>query len=287
VALLTHAGRSFALERSIVTIGTAADADVVVASPHCSRKHALVLRDGDGWLLVDFRSANGVAVNGRPIELQRLRDGDAITLSGATGAAEVRLEFRSGSSAPTSPTPRASAREPTTALALARISRALAAHATRTEILHAVLDTLLDLTAADRAVLALVGPWRVEDTRAPGRAAASRERTSGGIVDSSWSLWAPAAAAVCAGTPVLFSSECGSDPRLETVVADDRRARAIPMILSGLWASLDAGGSRYGVLQLDTRFGSKTLAPVAEEIVKATRGTLALGLAALHAREKS
>ena len=61
-------------------LGRSRECDVRVADLNVSRKHAEV-RDEDGDLvLVDLGSTNGTLLNGRPVDRQRLQDGDTITL---------------------------------------------------------------------------------------------------------------------------------------------------------------------------------------------------------------
>jgi pSer/pThr/pTyr-binding forkhead associated (FHA) protein len=52
----------------------------VIDDPNVSRRHAEVRRDGDGWVVSDLGSTNGVKVNGRRVEEAPLAEGDEITL---------------------------------------------------------------------------------------------------------------------------------------------------------------------------------------------------------------
>ena len=80
-------------DQARVVLGRSMVCDVVVDSPHISRKHVEILRDANGWIIQDLHSRHGVAVNGHQVARQRLADGDRIVL--APDAAEpTPLEFR-------------------------------------------------------------------------------------------------------------------------------------------------------------------------------------------------
>ena len=53
-----------------------------------SRRHAILVRSGEGYRILDDRSLNGTSVNGREIQAAELRDGDVITLG------RVELTYR-------------------------------------------------------------------------------------------------------------------------------------------------------------------------------------------------
>lgn len=78
----------FAVEQR-VGIGRHYDNEIVVSDREVSKRHAVVERDGDGYVLRDLSSSNGTFVNGRRTEDLRLRDGDEIRIGGS------RIVFRS------------------------------------------------------------------------------------------------------------------------------------------------------------------------------------------------
>ena len=67
-----------ALTREWTRIGRSLAADLHFDDPTVSRRHALIVRKGDGVRVLDDRSLNGVFVNGRRIEWHTLSDGDEI-----------------------------------------------------------------------------------------------------------------------------------------------------------------------------------------------------------------
>jgi pSer/pThr/pTyr-binding forkhead associated (FHA) protein len=60
----------------------------VIDDPNVSRRHAEVRRAGEGWVVADLGSTNGVKLNGRRVEEASLSEGDEITL----GLAKLSFE---------------------------------------------------------------------------------------------------------------------------------------------------------------------------------------------------
>ena len=78
-----HDGRSYliALSRPITHIGRGLVADVRLEDPQVSRRHAIVaIRGGgpDAVRVLDDRSSGGTYVNGRPVTVAQLHDGDVL-----------------------------------------------------------------------------------------------------------------------------------------------------------------------------------------------------------------
>ena len=68
-----------------LVIGRSPDCDIVVRDATVSRHHAVLRRDGDGWLLEDLGSKNGTGVNGEPLHGPApVKTGDFVSL-GRTG----------------------------------------------------------------------------------------------------------------------------------------------------------------------------------------------------------
>jgi adenylate cyclase len=83
--------RSF--EQARIVVGRSMVCDVVFESPHLSRKHAELVREGEEWIVRDLQSRHGLAVNGEVVESRKLASGDRITLAPAAADPTV-LEFR-------------------------------------------------------------------------------------------------------------------------------------------------------------------------------------------------
>jgi hypothetical protein len=88
-AFLIFAGKQFPIPPAGVVIGRSPDADVVIASSDVSRRHAEILPEQGGWVLVDLGSTNGVRLNDRAVGVPTLlTDGDVIEI----GSAELVFE---------------------------------------------------------------------------------------------------------------------------------------------------------------------------------------------------
>jgi hypothetical protein len=78
-ALLVTDGKRMVVGAAGATLGRSRDCDIVLADGNVSRRHAEVRPRGDGWMIADLGSTNGVTVNGVRIEqAQLLRAGDRI-----------------------------------------------------------------------------------------------------------------------------------------------------------------------------------------------------------------
>ncbi len=74
------AGREFALDRPVVTIGRRPDQDIVLDDPGVSRAHARIEIVAGSAAIIDLGSTNGTFINGRPSGSTRvsLRPGDRV-----------------------------------------------------------------------------------------------------------------------------------------------------------------------------------------------------------------
>lgn len=88
--LIDAAGYRYPLGEQGLSLGRAAESDIVLTDDEASRQHAVVRLEGaDAWL-EDLKSFNGVFVNSvRLLKPQRLRHGDAIRL----GRTQLRAEW--------------------------------------------------------------------------------------------------------------------------------------------------------------------------------------------------
>ena len=69
-----------ALSQEWTRIGRSLAADIRFDDATVSRRHALVVSQGEGVRVLDDRSLNGVFVNGKRVEWSALADGDEITI---------------------------------------------------------------------------------------------------------------------------------------------------------------------------------------------------------------
>lgn len=82
--------RLVALRQAVIHVGRGFSADLRLEDQSVSRRHAVIVDDGDGEgaRILDDRSANGTFVNGRRVSDAQLRDRDVIRLG------RVALVFR-------------------------------------------------------------------------------------------------------------------------------------------------------------------------------------------------
>lgn len=93
-----QAGRSFPLDRPLLTLGRGAESNIVIQDASISRVHLQFTRQSDGDYVRDLCSRNGSQINGLPLKAPRLLfAGDTITLG------NVRLEYAFVSDAQTTP----------------------------------------------------------------------------------------------------------------------------------------------------------------------------------------
>ena len=78
--MLSWDGGRHVIERRAVVLGRSRDCDVVLDDRSVSRRHAELVRHGDGFLLRDLDSTNGSAVNGKRIREAAVQPGDDITV---------------------------------------------------------------------------------------------------------------------------------------------------------------------------------------------------------------
>jgi len=83
--------RTITLEKTITVIGSGEAADVKSYGFFIARKHALIVRDDAGFLVVDTSGRQRSLLNETPIDTERLRDGDTIKVG------KVALKFQTGS----------------------------------------------------------------------------------------------------------------------------------------------------------------------------------------------
>ena len=84
-----RAGETFPLETERVTVGRSPDCEIFLDDVTVSRKHAVLVRSGDGFTIADEGSLNGTFVNKRRVENAELEDGDELQIG------KYRLTFLS------------------------------------------------------------------------------------------------------------------------------------------------------------------------------------------------
>ncbi|KPK12893.1 MAG: hypothetical protein AMJ68_00150 [Acidithiobacillales bacterium SG8_45] len=80
----------FPLFKKRLTIGRTQQNDIQLQAPHISRRHAVVMTEGDVTRVIDWGSKNGVYVNSNRVTEHFLASGDVVTI----GDARFRYEER-------------------------------------------------------------------------------------------------------------------------------------------------------------------------------------------------
>jgi hypothetical protein len=75
-----RAGETFQPEGDRLTIGRSPDCDVFLDDVTVSRKHAVLVREGEELRIEDLGSLNGTFLNRRRIEQSKLEDGDELQI---------------------------------------------------------------------------------------------------------------------------------------------------------------------------------------------------------------
>lgn len=107
---------------SRLTLGRGEGCEVLLDDRDCSRQHAEVERDAEGYALRDLGSKNGIVVGGRSLSEKRLKNGDEFTIGKSTlrfvdPTEELLRSFETGSDeAAPPPPPRPSTPPPTPSL---------------------------------------------------------------------------------------------------------------------------------------------------------------------------
>jgi len=84
------------LTENLITIGRTDETSICIPDINISKRHGVLVRDGDSYQLHDFNSTNGTFVNGEKIMAVKLQDGASIRL----GPVELRYESGLAKAAP-------------------------------------------------------------------------------------------------------------------------------------------------------------------------------------------
>jgi transcriptional regulator with GAF, ATPase, and Fis domain len=243
---------SFPLAGTSLVVGRSVQADVRIADPRVSRRHAKLVRSKKGWTVEDLGSQNGVLVNGRRIEgAAPLKSGDILQLGG------MRLEFSLDDAVEEKPTRRAATEEGSVTQAIRGLSReARAAQRLRRvgELMKAfsqevgsdvffqnLIDAAVDLTGAERGFVIVNGKQGAEFRAARNIADGDRR---GHEFEVSWSI---AVKVGTTGEGVLLVDAL-QDPRFASIESVEQLK-----LRSVLCVPIRSSAGVQGVVYLDHR----------------------------------
>ncbi|RKG59493.1 GAF domain-containing protein [Corallococcus sp. AB011P] len=222
-------GRSIALEKPVVSVGSEPACDVVLSAPGVKGSHALVFRDARGWTVSAASADCDVRVRGKRVELAPLEPGESFSVGRASltltvSEAPVRVE-------PSSPPSRLLG-------VLTDFASRLLVQRPSSELLEAALRGISDVTSADVGFLVSVEGDRRQVLAATGSVPASAVVDS--LVDQ----------VVGSGAPVLVP-----DVAAEAALAGAPSVLAL-RLTSALVLPLRAGSAPLCAVYLGRRLGS-------------------------------
>lgn len=175
-AYLQLGGRRYPLREGVTFIGRDESCDVQLLDQGLSRQHAVVLKDGDQYVILDFKSRNGIEVNGRRTERAALAAGDVVRMG--------QQDFTFGLEAPEAdlareqstifemltqrlpavpdaappPPPEKGVQGDTVKklMTLYQVSKAISSELDLPRVLAVVMDKTMEVIRADRGLIALV-----------------------------------------------------------------------------------------------------------------------------------
>jgi len=83
-------GRSFYLDKPVVSIGRLVEHDICLEDPFVSRYHCVIRNEDGQYVIEDLKSTNGTFINGERVNVYPLEEGDLIRIG--TSRFEVRLQ---------------------------------------------------------------------------------------------------------------------------------------------------------------------------------------------------
>ena len=274
--------KNIVLNRTPFTVGRKVDKDLVIADPRVSRDHAQIMQEGVDFYLVDQGSKHGTFVNGERVQRQKLERGDRLEF-GARDSAYILFNPAHA----TSNTAReflsqisvigGGIKSDTTELETLRLfleaARKLNTAGVLEEILITMLDVTLELTKAERAYVFL----KDEDGKLSLRA--GRNKNKEPLLDDKTISHSILEESMRSNSEFLLTDTSRSldlAGRQSIVAYDLRTVVCIPLRKLQVQAARDAqtpipnsAAQAMGVLYVDSRFASRDITQVSQDILKA------------------
>ncbi|HVI79722.1 MAG TPA: SpoIIE family protein phosphatase, partial [Candidatus Acidoferrum sp.] len=272
--------KNIVLNRTPFTVGRKVDKDLVIADPRVSRDHAQIMQVGQEFFLEDLGSKHGTFVNGERIQRQKLDRGDRLEF-GARDSAYVLFNPANR----TSNTAREflsqisgiGMKPETTELETLRLfleaARKLNTSGVLDEILITMLDVTLQLTQAERAYVFL------KDEEGNLRLMAGRNAKKEPLLDDKTISHSILEESMRSNSEFLLTDTSQSldlAGRQSIVAYDLRTVVCIPLRKMQVQQSRDAqtpvpaaNSAAMGVLYVDSRFASRDISGVSQEILHA------------------
>jgi len=272
--------KDIVLNRSPFTVGRKVDKDLVIADPRVSREHAQIMQEGQEFFLVDLGSKHGTFVNGERVQRQKLERGDRLEFGARDSA---YLLFNPGQA--TSNTAREflsqisgiQIKQEATDLEKLTLfleaARKLNTAGVLDEILITMLDVTLQLTSAERAYVFLKEEGKL-------RLAAGRNSKKEPLLDDKTISHSILEESMRSNSEFLLTDTSRSldlAGRQSIVAYDLRTVVCIPLRKMQVQATRDAqtpvpnanSAEAMGVLYVDSRFASRDISGVSQDILHA------------------
>jgi sigma-B regulation protein RsbU (phosphoserine phosphatase) len=270
--------KNIVLNRTPFTVGRKVDKDLVIADPRVSRDHAQIVLESGEFFLVDQGSKHGTFVNGERIQRQRLerndrmefgaRDSAYVIFNPAHATSNTAREFLSQISGIQISQEATDLQKLTLFLEAAR---KLNTAGVLDEILMTMLDTTLQLTRAERGYVFL------KDEQGKLRLAAGRNHKGEALLDDKTISHSILEESMRANSEFVLTDTSRSldlAGRQSIVAYDLRTVVCIPLRRMQVQATRDlqtpapaATVEVMGVLYVDSRFASRDISGVGEDIL--------------------
>ena len=274
--------KNIVLNRTPFTVGRKVDKDLVIADPRVSRDHAQIMQEGQDFFLVDLGSKHGTFVNGERIQRQKLDRGDRlefgardsayILFNPAHATSNTAREFLSQISGIQIKQEATDLEKLTLFLEAAR---KLNTAGVLDEILMTMLDVTLQLTRAERAYVFL------KDDEGKLRLAAGRNSKKEPLLDDKTISHSILEESMRSNSEFLLTDTSQSldlAGRQSIVAYDLRTVVCIPLRKFQVQSTRDAqtpapgtaaAAQAMGALYVDSRFASRDISGVSEDILHA------------------
>jgi len=269
--------QTLSLNHTPYTVGRKVDRDLVIADPRVSREHASIVAENGEFFVVDQGSKHGTFVNGERVERHKLQRNDRLEFGARDVAylifhplhttSNTAREFLSQISG-IQIAPEASDLEKLTLFMEA--ARKLNTIGVLDEILVTLLDATLKLTRAERGYIFL------RDLGGTLTLAAGRNAKGEPLLDDSTISKSVLEGALASNSDyvVTDTSKDLNVQQRQSIVAFDLRTVICmplrkPMVQMLTREGQPAGGEVMGALYVDSRFASRDITSVSQDILRA------------------
>ncbi len=269
--------QTLSLNHTPYTVGRKVDRDLVIADPRVSREHAHIVAENGEFFVVDQGSKHGTFLNGEKVERHKLQRNDRLEfgardiaylifnpLHSTSNTAREFLSQISGIQI----APEASDLEKLTLFMEA--ARKLNTIGVLDEILMTLLDATLKLTRAERGYIFL------KDSDGTLTLAAGRTQKGEPLLDDKTISRSVLDAALKSNSEYLVTdtSQMLDVKERQSIVAFDLRTVICvplrkPMVVQTAKDGQAAGGEVMGALYVDSRFASRDITSVSQDILRA------------------